>query len=84
MSKCPNCNDCDQCDDNMAIVVCKMVGRTGGVRKTGSEYGSGTGRIWWGSVGCYGNETTIYDCQIEDQESKIKGCGNNFVGVKCS
>ena len=76
----------DQGDNNMAIVVCRMLGLTGGVVKTDKNYGAGTGSIVMTKVGCSGNEKTIFDCPYAYAYAYARnGCRHNEdVGVACN
>ena len=78
----PNDPDKDQQNNNMAIVVCRMLGLKGGVVKVDTDFGAGSGKVWLDDVGCTGNEATIFDCKhlpwgVNDKSHK------EDVGVVC-
>ena len=50
-------------NNNMAIVVCRMLGFDSGVVKSRAFFGEGTGPILMDNVGCTGNETSLFECQ---------------------
>ena len=82
------CNDAsdqrgDQYDNNMANVVCQMLGFSLGQVKVDTEFGEGTGPIWMDSVDCSGDETSIFDCHHD--RWGVHDCSHSEdVGVVCS
>lgn len=56
----------DEFDDIDATVICGMIGYKKGKAKTNAKFGLGTGLIWLDELGCFGNETSIFDCQGSD------------------
>ena len=72
----------DQYNNNMANVVCKMLGFSSGQVKIDTEFGEGTGPIWMDDVYCSGNETSLFDCQ--HQGWGVNDCSHfEDVGVVC-
>ncbi|KAG2462359.1 WC11 protein, partial [Polypterus senegalus] len=76
------------CDDfwdlTDADVVCQQL-QCGHAIKTSdsSIYGQGTGPIWLDDVNCYGNESTLWECEINNWG--IHDCGHKEdVGLLCS
>ena len=73
----------DQDNNNMANVVCRMLGFNSGQVKTMREYGRGTGSIWLDNVDCTGDELSILDCRHNGWAAH--DCGHEEdVGVVCS
>ena len=65
---------CDDGWDNTdATVVCRQLGFYSSVRVYGSAtYGQGTGSIWLSRLSCFGNESSLFEC---DQLSVVtKNC----------
>ena len=54
------------CDDwfgnQEAMVICTMLGFTGGIARPSAYFGPGTGSIWMDDLRCTGNESSIFDC----------------------
>ena len=49
-------------NDNIATVVCRMLGKTGGIVHNFAQLGEGSGKIWLDNVHCYGSEDSLFDC----------------------
>ena len=82
------CNDSpdqpgDQYNNNMANVVCQMLGFSLGQVKVDTEFGEGIGPIWMDSVGCRGDETSIFHC-LHDGWGVHDCSHSEDVGVVCS
>ena len=75
------------CDDywdiNDANVVCRQLGYSGATNAyQGSQYGSGTGTIWFYKVDCTGSESSIFHCSYV---SHVNQCSHGEdAGVSCS
>merc|ERR1712142_156501 len=72
----------DQKDDNMAIIVCRMLGQSGGQTKTTHDFGYGSDPTWMDDVECRGDEESLFDCIFRawGQEN----CGHSEdVGIVC-
>jgi len=68
-----------QSNNNMANVVCRMLGHRGGQVKVEAYFGQGSGEIVMKEVRCQGDERSIFDC-----ENIYQNCGHNEdVGVIC-
>nr|XP_022339788.1 intracellular protein transport protein uso1-like [Crassostrea virginica] len=54
------------CDDNWdaydAIVVCRMLGLSGGLARGSATFGQGSGNIWLDEVSCNGQEQSLFSC----------------------
>jgi len=69
-------------DDNDAVVVCKQLGYSGGSARGGAYFGEGTGFILFENVGCFGNESNIYSCDLGSFH--MNDCGHHQdAGVIC-
>ena len=54
---------CDDFWDKAAAeVACRQLGFTGGKPIKEAVFGAGTGPIWFDNVKCFGNESSIWDC----------------------
>jgi len=82
------CNDApngngDQTDDSMAIVVCRMLGQSGGHTKVTHDFGPGADPIWLDNVDCQGDEKSLFDCQ--HRPWGVQNCGHHEdVGIVCN
>ena len=75
----------DQLNNNMATVVCKMLGMGGGQVYTDTQYGGGVGPIWMDDVNCSGSETSIFDCpNLGEGKEGNDGGHSEDVGVCCT
>ena len=78
------------CDDgradtlnNMARVVCRELGYSGGVAHGSAQFGQGSGEIWLDDVRCTGNEDSIFHCPHRGWG--VEDCGHSEdVGVSCT
>eukprot|EP00058_Branchiostoma_floridae_P003920 XP_002589408.1 hypothetical protein BRAFLDRAFT_77852 [Branchiostoma floridae] len=72
----------DGFDDRDAQVVCRQLGYRGGVATAGGDFGEGTGNIWLRNLNCFGNESSLEGCLI--QNSNSRDCVHmQDVGVVC-
>ncbi|CAH1251216.1 DMBT1 [Branchiostoma lanceolatum] len=72
----------DGFDDRDAQVVCRQLGLHSGVAMAGGDFGEGTGNIWLRNLNCFGNESSLEGCQIEDSDNR--DCAHRHdVGVVC-
>ncbi|XP_053374257.1 deleted in malignant brain tumors 1 protein-like [Mercenaria mercenaria] len=72
----------DSFDTHAANVVCKMLGYGRGEYYGRARYGQGTGPILLDNVDCTGNESILFDCEIDYDTSD---CGHHEdVGVSCT
>ena len=76
------CDD-DQSDNNMANVVCRMLGRSSGTVKKRAYYGSGSGTIWMDNVVCNGYEDDLFECRHRGW-GRHDCAHNEDVGVACN
>ena len=76
------------CDDGWnhadATVVCKQLGFYSSVRAYGAaQYGQGTGPIWLSRLSCFGNESSLFEC--DQLIVATKNCTHaNDASVSCS
>merc|ERR1712087_156909 len=73
-----------QANNNMATVVCRMlgIGGYGGTVYNKAGLGKGTGKIWLDEVRCTGNERRLFDCPHSGIGSH--DCGHHEdVGIDC-
>ena len=63
---------CDDGWDNAdATVVCRQLGFYSSVRVYGSDYyGTGTGPIWLSRLSCFGNESSLLECDQLSVQTK--------------
>jgi len=84
------CNDAhegvgDQKDNNMAVVVCRMLGQSGGQTKVTHDFGRGSESdpTWMDNVGCQGDEKSLFDCKFNPWGEE--NCGHHEdVGIVCN
>lgn len=84
------CNDAhegvgDQKDNNMAVVVCRMLGQTGGQTKVTHDFGRASESVptWMDNVGCQGDEKSLFDCKFNPWGEE--NCGHHEdVGIVCN
>ena len=73
----------DHKNNNLANVVCRMLGYDSGNVKIDVEFGRGTGEIWMDGVSCSGYEASLFDCQHRGWG--VHDCFHSEdVGVACS
>ncbi|XP_035663838.1 soluble scavenger receptor cysteine-rich domain-containing protein SSC5D-like [Branchiostoma floridae] len=72
----------DGFDDRDAQVVCRQLGYRGGVATAGGDFGEGTGNIWLRNLNCFGNESSLEGCPIQNSNSRDCVHGQD-VGVVC-
>ena len=74
----------DGWDDNDATVVCKELGFLNGTATRQAKFGSGSGPVWLGQVGCLGNENNLSHC-IHSGAGNVGICSHSQdAGVECS
>jgi len=72
-----------QGNNNMAIVVCRELGYSGGTIHNSASKGQGSGAIWLDDVQCTGSENSIFDCP--HTRWGVENCQHyEDVGVTCS
>jgi len=72
-----------QKNNNMAVVVCRQLGRSGGTYHHSAAKESGKGKIWLDDVGCTGYESRLSDCSHASFGEH--NCGHHEdAGVTCS
>jgi len=80
----------DLTDNNAAIVVCRMLGKSGGevvVDNQVKRFGkSQIHHLQMTNVRCTGEEESIFDCPMKvDVTDEEEGCGQDaFLGIVCS
>ncbi|XP_052220549.1 deleted in malignant brain tumors 1 protein-like isoform X2 [Dreissena polymorpha] len=75
----------DNFDNNAAKIICNTLGVTYVKARVGQpgKYGPGSGQIWLDDVTCFGNETSIVQCQHND--FGVNDCDHSEdVGVVCA
>jgi len=82
------CNDApdgkgDQTDNNMAKVVCRMIGQSGGITKVNHDFGQGSDPTWMDNVGCQGDEKSLFDCKFNPWGEENCSHGED-VGIVCN
>jgi len=73
-----------QGNNNMATVVCRMlgIGGYGGTVYNKAGLGKGTGKIWLDEVRCTGNERRLFDCPHKG--INVHDCTHDEdVGIAC-
>ena len=72
----------DGWDDRDALVVCRMLGYTGGTAYREAKFGRGTGVILLDDVLCTGDEKSLFDCQ--HRGIGVNDCSHvEDAGVRC-
>ena len=73
----------DGWDDTDAGVVCRQLGFYSWVRAYGSaRYGQGIGPIWLNRLSCFGNESSLFECDL--LSFRTKNCTHsNDASVYC-
>lgn len=74
------------CDDTWNIhnahVICGMMGLPSAIAALGSAvFGRGKGVIWLDTLNCFGNESSVLECQ-HDVFGNVKGCNNIYFAKK--
>ena len=73
-------------DDHEAAIVCRHLGFSGGLSKTGGSYGQGTGKVWLTGLGCGQYDADLLYCVHDSvKENEADPCGHERdAGVECN